>query len=325
MNEETKVKLRQITEMISIYQSTISDDIDMENMKLIQVDLQNKERQLNEIRESLDEELSKLYDNGANEIDSEVNQVRNQIQEIDNSLENISDLISMRPSIPQTPEKEEKTEEIRDIAEEIQVVENEPEQEIDFNENVEENITDDIEEENFEAEEIVAVSDVSEDIVEEAENIQYIDSEDEEIEDVDEIEQMPIDDELEEEIETIEQEDELEIIDEVEQASIVDDFDEEIEEESFELASQEEEETEISDMMIQLREANSDYKKESETVVDNRDKTVKTPIQAIEKGNKASELVMANIQKTLIGEKADDVKIELEKVNDYYREDERSR
>lgn len=98
MDEKTKAELDQIMDMISIYQSSI-DGSDVETMKLIEIDLNKKKQQLLEIQERLNGELSKLYNNGGNEIDRPINLLQHVIKEIDNALENISDILGENTNI----------------------------------------------------------------------------------------------------------------------------------------------------------------------------------------------------------------------------------
>lgn len=89
MNEEIRTNVKRISEMMSIYQSTILSENDNENIELIQKDIKDKELQLEKLRKELNAELAQLYDNGANEIDPEVNQLQIIINEVDDLLEDI--------------------------------------------------------------------------------------------------------------------------------------------------------------------------------------------------------------------------------------------
>ena len=60
MKEETKAKVKQISEIVSIYQTSI-EGVDPESMKLLKEDLQDKEQELNKIKEEFENELEELY------------------------------------------------------------------------------------------------------------------------------------------------------------------------------------------------------------------------------------------------------------------------
>lgn len=89
MDQEIKNKINLISEMMSIYQTTVINETDNENIKLIKKDIINKKIELEDIRKKLNIELNRLYDNGSNEIDPEINQMRSVINEVNNLLEEI--------------------------------------------------------------------------------------------------------------------------------------------------------------------------------------------------------------------------------------------
>lgn len=89
MNQEIKNKINLISEMMSIYQTTVVNETDNENIKLIKKDVTNKRSELEDIKKELNIELNRLYDNGSNEIDPEINQMRIIINEVNNLIEEI--------------------------------------------------------------------------------------------------------------------------------------------------------------------------------------------------------------------------------------------
>ena len=89
MDEKTKVKINQISEMILIYQSGIGE-INQEEKKLIISDLNDKTRQLEQFKDEMEKELDQLYADGSNEIDESVNQLQSQIQKIEELQETIA-------------------------------------------------------------------------------------------------------------------------------------------------------------------------------------------------------------------------------------------
>ena len=76
MNQERKSKIKLISEMIAIYQTTVLNETDSDNIRLIKQDITNKKMDLEELKQELNSELNTLYDSGANEIDPEVNQLQ---------------------------------------------------------------------------------------------------------------------------------------------------------------------------------------------------------------------------------------------------------
>lgn len=185
MDEVTKAKVRQITEMVSIYQSSM-DGTDVESMKLVKMDLKNKEQELTAIQKSLDEELSKLYKNSS-EIDPEINQLQREIQEIDNVLEDISDLLASAEQV----NFEEKEEVLETKSEQFEY---EEEKEIDEVEYIED-----------EEDEIEYIED-DEDKDEEIDEVEMIEDDEEEDEEIDEVEYIEDDEDEEEEIDEVEYE-----------------------------------------------------------------------------------------------------------------------
>ena len=89
MDEKTKVKINQISEMILIYQSGIGE-INQEEKKLIIADLNDKTRQLEQFKGEMEKELDQLYADGSNEIDESVNQLQSQIQKTEELQETIA-------------------------------------------------------------------------------------------------------------------------------------------------------------------------------------------------------------------------------------------
>lgn len=89
MNQEINNKIKLISEMLSIYQNTVLKESDLENLKLIKKDINNKKIELEEIKRGLNNELNTLYENGANEIDPEINQLQIVINEVNELLEEI--------------------------------------------------------------------------------------------------------------------------------------------------------------------------------------------------------------------------------------------
>ena len=89
MNQEMNNKIKLISEMLSIYQNTVLNEKDLENLKLIKKDIDNKKIELDEIKKDLNNELNTLYENGANEIDPEINQLQIVINEVNELLEDI--------------------------------------------------------------------------------------------------------------------------------------------------------------------------------------------------------------------------------------------
>ena len=79
MSEEMELKIKQVKEILSIYETTIKDESMVENIGLIRNDLENKRKELEKI-------IGQLYEAGFNEIDTEINQVQNEIQNIDNLI-----------------------------------------------------------------------------------------------------------------------------------------------------------------------------------------------------------------------------------------------
>ena len=89
MSQEVNNKIKLISEMLSIYQNTILKEKDLENLKLIKKDIDNKRIELEDIKKDLDNELNILYENGANEIDLEINQLQIVINEVNELLDEI--------------------------------------------------------------------------------------------------------------------------------------------------------------------------------------------------------------------------------------------
>ena len=119
MSEETKVK--QIIEMISIYQDTSFKNLSLEEKNLIVKDLNDK-------REEIIDELTKLYDSGANPIDDAyvINEMENAITAIDDLLSELSIGCDINQSqVENEPQviEEEKKEEIIEKADTEDLVE----------------------------------------------------------------------------------------------------------------------------------------------------------------------------------------------------------
>ena len=89
MNKELKSKIKLISEMMSIYQTTVVNETDYENIQLIKKDITNKKTELEAAKKQLNFELNKLYDNGANEIDPEINQTQIIINDVDDLLDDV--------------------------------------------------------------------------------------------------------------------------------------------------------------------------------------------------------------------------------------------
>lgn len=89
MNKELKSKIKLISEMMSIYQTTVANETDYENIQLIKKDITNKKNELEVAKKELNFELNKLYDNGANEIDPEINQTQIIINDVDDLLDDV--------------------------------------------------------------------------------------------------------------------------------------------------------------------------------------------------------------------------------------------
>ena len=105
MNNELKNKINLISEMMSIYQTTIMNETDYENIQLIKKDITNKKNELENVKTQLDFELNKLYDNGANEIDPEINQTQIIINNVDNLLDEVIPDIMTYVSSPKFEKK----------------------------------------------------------------------------------------------------------------------------------------------------------------------------------------------------------------------------
>lgn len=159
MNQETKAKVKQIVEIISIYQTSI-EGADRESIQLLREDLINKEQELAQIKQELEQELEQLYKK-ASAIDPEVNQLENEKQEVENALEDIADLLLVIPrqeNIELEKEDEEKTE--QDFVEETEIIE-EPEE-------IEEEIIQEEQEIEEEEAEALEIEEEEEEILEEA-------------------------------------------------------------------------------------------------------------------------------------------------------------
>ena len=89
MNEDIKRKIKMISEMLYIYQTTVVKETENENINLIKKDVANKKNDLENIRNDLEKELNRLYDNGSNEIDPEVNQLQSVINEVEDLIDDV--------------------------------------------------------------------------------------------------------------------------------------------------------------------------------------------------------------------------------------------
>lgn len=122
MNEGTKEELNKITKKVSdIYQKVFSEEKGENcNSQWFEADLNIMYKQLENIKRGLDDKLSALYDNGANEIDPEVNQLQREIQEINNWVEDIiPDLLTYINEIKGDSKKIESAADELQIEEEI--------------------------------------------------------------------------------------------------------------------------------------------------------------------------------------------------------------
>lgn len=91
MDEVTKEKVNKMTKRISeIYENTVGNDFaQLKNVLAYQTELCQLKDELETIYNNLNEQLAKLYDSGANEIDFEVNQLQREMQRLNNWIEDI--------------------------------------------------------------------------------------------------------------------------------------------------------------------------------------------------------------------------------------------
>ena len=310
MNQERKSKIKLISEMIAIYQTTVLNETDSDNIRLIKQDITNKKMDLEELKQELNSELNTLYDSGANEIDPEVNQLQIIINDVNNLLEDIiPDILAyvQSPNL-QTPKKVDEKESIQEeiiIPKPVKEIKVEP-----INQTKEENV---VKIEPIEDEEEIQLFDkillkndtqqgepnekIVLDVVTEEIKVEENRNEDVFLEN---IEREEIDNKNEVVFtENIKNED---IEKTIKVANKIDEIPEKAEIKN--IVEQKNTYNEVSlkyELVntIKLKQPTEDYRNTASNIVSSRIKTIDSPENAIKKAYNAAELVMSNIIETL--------------------------
>lgn len=310
MIQERKSKIKLISEMIAIYQTTVLNETDSDNIRLIKQDITNKKMDLEELKQELNSELNTLYDSGANEIDPEVNQLQIIINDVNNLLEDIiPDILAyvQSPNL-QTPKKVDEKESIQEeiiIPKPVKEIKVEP-----INQTKEENV---VKIEPIEDEEEIQLFDkillkndtqqgepnekIVLDVVTEEIKVEENRNEDVFLEN---IEREEIDNKNEVVFtENIKNED---IEKTIKVANKIDEIPEKAEIKN--IVEQKNTYNEVSlkyELVntIKLKQPTEDYRNTASNIVSSRIKTIDSPENAIKKAYNAAELVMSNIIETL--------------------------
>ena len=256
MDEKTKVKINQISEMISIYQSGIGE-LNEEEKNLMIADLNDKNRQLEQFKNDMSKELDKLYAEGSNEIDESVNQLQTQIQKIEDLQETIFGfLFDLNGTLENIQNSEDK---------------NSPEEKVDN------------------------IVEKSDSILEEKKVIEIVHEEKKEKKEAEIEFENKIEDEVEKNpiVENLEKDNEEKMIVEEKEnnnSTISVKPNIEIKKDNFSNLSKK---IQIKSITLSGKEI-----KNAEKIVESRQSTIESPINAVRRGNDAARLVMVSINKS---------------------------